>query len=196
MTAAGQNAAHDDEQVVLETLTAAFDADPLYRWLYPNPTTRPEALADNLSLSLDLARARGVVMTAHGGRAVALWSPPGVALLEDAAPFVALLQRHAPTRLTSALAGMQACAAYEPREPAWVLHVLAVHPDLQGRGAAGELLRPVLHRCDAEGVSVYLETSNARNVPFYRRFGFEVLAEIEIDHGGPIMRPMVRRVAQ
>ena len=187
------DSAAQEDQTVLETLVAAFDADPLYRWLYPDLTTRPEALADNLSLSLNLARARGVVMTAHAGQAVSLWTPPGVALLDDPSPFVALLQHRAPSRLAPALAGMRACAAYEPRTPTWVLHVLAVHPRRQGQGVAAELVRPVLQRCDAEGLSAYLESSNIRNVPFYCRIGFEILAEIQIAPGGPIMRPMLRR---
>ena len=50
----------------------------------------------------------------------------------------------------------------------------------------------MLERCDAEGLPAYLESSKERNVPFYRRHGFEVREEIHFGPGGPPMWPMWR----
>ncbi len=48
----------------------------------------------------------------------------------------------------------------------------------QGKGVGGALMRPVLEHCDAEGIPCYLESSKERNLPFYRRHGFEVVEEL------------------
>ena len=45
------------------------------------------------------------------------------------------------------------------------------------------LLRPVLDRCDTEGAPAYLEATNKRNLPLYRRQGFEVREELDLPNG-------------
>lgn len=179
----------------IETLTLAFVDDPLYRWLFPDPTVREPALRATMQLTLELAGDRGVVDVAAQGEGVALWTEPGQQLMEDPRPFVELLDRWSPDRRHAALTGMAACQAHEPAEPHWVLHLLAVHPGSQGRGIARRLLAPTLHRCDAEGAPAYLETSNPPNVGFYRRMSFDLLAEVPVPGGGPTMLPL-RRLPQ
>ena len=82
---------------------------------------------------------------------------------------------------------------------AYHLEMLGVDSDFQGRGAGTEILRESLRRLDAEGREAYLESSNPRNVPFYRRQGFEVVDEnfpLEADGGvtgrGPVITLMRR----
>ena len=183
-----------DDARLLDTLTVAFLNDPLYRWLYPDEATRPAALEANLRLTLALVRERGRVEADPDGDAVALWTAPGVELLADPAPFLELLERWAPDRIEAALAGMAACSAHaEPSDT--VLHVLAVHPSRQGRGLAAQLLAATLHELDRQGTSAYLESSNARNLSFYLRAGFQPLARVVVPQGGPTMYPLRRYAA-
>ena len=62
----------------------------------------------------------------------------------------------------------------------------------QGKGVGTALLRPVLEHCDAEGIPCYLESSKERNVPFYRRHGFEVVEEVSLPDDGPMLWTMWR----
>ena len=43
---------------------------------------------------------------------------------------------------------------------------------------------PVLAKADAAGLPCYLETMKTRNVPFYRKHGFEVIVEDDLPGGG------------
>ncbi|HLK43152.1 MAG TPA: GNAT family N-acetyltransferase, partial [Thermoleophilia bacterium] len=69
--------------------------------------------------------------------------------------------------------------------------VLGTAPPAQGKGVGSALLAPVLERCDREGVPAYLESSKEKNVPFYRRHGFEVTREIQLPDG-PMLWAMWR----
>jgi RimJ/RimL family protein N-acetyltransferase len=66
----------------------------------------------------------------------------------------------------------------------WYLAVLGVEPAARGRGLAGQILRPMLDRLDAERLPAYLETGNPRNLTYYPRFGFEVAGEVAIPELG------------
>lgn len=179
------------DDAVLDTLVAGFLDDPLYHWLYPNPATRPDALRANLALTVELGREVGHVDVAPDTAGVAIWTDPGVPLLDDPAPFVALLEHWAPDRTNAAIAGMQACAVHAPEQAA-TLHVIAVRPDMRGRGVGARLLQPWLDHLDAQGWAGHLDSSNQQNLSFYERSGFEVVAEVPVPDGGPVMRPMTR----
>ena len=49
----------------------------------------------------------------------------------------------------------------------------------QGRGIGGELMEHCLKIVDQDHLPAYLDSSNTRNVPFYKRHGFEVTAEAQ-----------------
>jgi ribosomal protein S18 acetylase RimI-like enzyme len=175
---------------LVEVLVATFFDDPLYVWLYSDESRRADALRTNFDLILGLGYERGVVDVVDQ-IGVAVWTERGVSLLDDPAPFVDLLQRWAPGRVESALAGMEACAKYEPAE-AMVLHLIGVHPEHRSRGVGSELLRPRLDELQVSKTVGHLQSSNPTNVSFYERLGFEVDGVVPIPDG-PSMFPMTRR---
>jgi GNAT superfamily N-acetyltransferase len=183
-----------DVPAFVEAMVAAFADDPLYRWLHPDPAARAEAMRATFALVLAAGLARGRVDADPARTAVAVWTPPGVELLDDAGRegFLAILRTHAAPRVADALAGMAALGAHRPAAPHWALHNVAVAPAAQGAGAGTRLLRAGLDRADADGVAAHLDSSSARNVPFYERLGFAVVAGVPLSGGGPVMRAMVR----
>ena len=81
---------------------------------------------------------------------------------------------------------------HHPSEPHVYLNTLSIDPDHQRMGYGGALMAPMLARCDEEGLPCYLETQRESNVPYYRRFGFDLRERIEVDGGGPPMWLMWR----
>lgn len=65
----------------------------------------------------------------------------------------------------------------DPDERHWHLGPFAVEARLQERGIGSDLLRVFCAQMDAGRENAYLETDMRRNVGFFRRFGFEVIAE-------------------
>lgn len=179
-----------DRAAVTELLVAAFERDPVARWFWPDEAVYRGAFAELVHALGGGAFEHGTAYHTSGYESAALWLPPGVA--PDEAAIGALVER-------TVDAG-QRPAAYEifeqmgrahPEEPHWYLPFIGVHPRLHGRGLGGRLLEVSMRSCGTDERPAYLESTNARNVPLYRRHGFEVTGKI---HAGscPPLDPMIR----
>jgi GNAT superfamily N-acetyltransferase len=183
-----REATRADRRVVREVLAAAFQVEPVYAWLFPDPAQRRRRLGPLLAATVGrLHRDLGVVQVAEVGSAaagelagVAVWDAPG-------------RTEPGPRRIAAALPGMlratrrrlpafarlgAAFDAARPSTPHWYLFHLGTAPAWQGRGVGSALLRamPPAH----DGAPAYLECRPAL-VPFYERFGFAVSGEVVVD---------------
>jgi GNAT superfamily N-acetyltransferase len=179
---------------VAAMLARAFDDDPLFQAMLPEPAHRRPALRalfEEWTRRLHLPHACSFTTDDHAG--AALWSPPGhwsmgLGMLARLAP---RMLRALGTRTIPALRVLAAVDGPHPRKPHNYLRVLGCDPARQGQGVGAALLRPMLERCDARREPAYLESSNERNLTFYRRHGFEVTGEV-VTHLGPKAWPMWR----
>jgi len=67
-----------------------------------------------------------------------------------------------------------------PKNAHYYLEYLGVEPELQGKAVGSTILKHLVNKADDEHVGCYLENANPRNVPFYQRFGFQIMSEKEI----------------
>ena len=197
MGATCRHATRRDLPDLIASLAAGFDDDPLYRWMYPVDAVRAERLRETFALVLDMGLQRGHTYTNADRTAAAVWTAPDAELLDDEAgrEFAGMLDRHLGRRADHVMAGIEMTDRHRPLEPHFGLHLLGVDARVQGRGVGAALVAPVLARCDEDGLLCHLDSSAARNVPFYERLGFAVCAETELPGGGPVMRTMIRRPA-
>lgn len=178
----------DDVAPLGGMLARAFDADPIFRAILPDDAHRARALPALFAewiRRLHLQHAASWTTDDHAG--AALWSPPGkwhIGVLDQA--------RMGPRMIgalrSRVLVGLRVLLAVEsphPKEPPhYYLRVIGCDPSRQGQGVGAALLRPVLERCDAERLPAYLESSNEKNLSFYRRHGFECVGDVTT-HLGP-----------
>lgn len=178
---------------VARMLARAFDDDPLANYIFPSSRVRPAGLRSFFTIQLRhmfLPAAESYVTEDRSS--AALWVPPGRPPLSAGAALRLLpLVRHTGTRTVRTLRLLAAVDSHHPRQPHFYLGVLGTDPPLQGKGLGSAVMEPVLRRCDAEGVPAYLESSKERNVPFYRRHGFEVTEELRLP-GAPSLWLMWR----
>lgn len=174
------------DQRVVATIVAAFVADPVERWLWPEPwqylTHFPSFVA---------AFGAGATMsTLDGFAAVAMWIAPGLEV--DGERIVAVLgQTVAPERHADTFAVLEQMDELHPNGPHWYLPWLAVDPPYQGKGLGGRLLDRGLARVDADHLPAFLETPNPATVAFYERHGFSVVGVAQAG-GCPPVTSMVR----
>jgi GNAT superfamily N-acetyltransferase len=187
----------EDIQRLKTVLAEAFLDDPVFGWLMPEDSKRLERLRRYFGIELrHYALPRGRVWTTSDLAGAALTLPPGAwraplrTTLMEGSAFGIHLSRAA--RIGAAIEWRH---TRRPRKPHYYVRDIGVHPDMQGKGLGGALLRPTLERCDQEGLPAYLEASSERNAALYERHGFRLVEELRVG-GSPPLRLMLRQPSQ
>lgn len=192
-----RQADQSDRDAVARLLDAAFRTDPVSSWVFPDPEHRAAVHGKFLGVFVDVALAEGRIDYAVDGSAAALWlripaADPAAEPVEDEIP--AKMRAVAdPENERCELVGRLTGAVHPMAEEHEYLLMIAVDLGRQGEGLGTELMRPVLERCDREGVPAYLEASSERSKGLYERLGWQSTGEAVRLPDGPLMWPMWRK---
>lgn len=175
-----------DAAAVGAALGAAFADDPVWRWLVGDRAGRVVAAIARAGC----ARHPSQFTVVEG--AAAWWHPPGQWRL-GVRETLRLVPRVVPVARGGTLRLLRMSALVEeqhpPGEHAYLGYLGAA---AQGRGLGTQAIAPALEVCDAFGWPAYLESSNPRNLPFYRRHGFTDRPPLQVPDGCPVITPMWR----
>jgi ribosomal protein S18 acetylase RimI-like enzyme len=185
-----------DAPRLAQALASAFQDDPVIAWIFPDEHRRRRILPAFMEFRLrKLAFPHDEVWMTDTGAAAAVWFPPPGRWqlpLPQRLRLLPPLVRFFGLRTASILGGLNRMEERHPRDPShWYLFILGTEQAAQGRGLGSALLAQALTRIDADGMPVYLESSNERNIALYGRHGFETTSEVAIP-GGPRIWPMWR----
>jgi ribosomal protein S18 acetylase RimI-like enzyme len=190
MTVAPAAAGTIDQDRAVATLTAAFCADPVIRWVFADAHAYLRAFPELARTMAGDAFAAGTAEVGSGYAGVALWLSPD-ALSDDDALGSLLQSSIDEARVEAVFALLAQMIDHHPTEPAWYLPFVGVDPALQGLGIGTGLVGAGLARADADGLPAYLEASAPRNRALYERLGFVVVGEIRAADSPPLW-PMLR----
>ncbi|HMI90700.1 MAG TPA: GNAT family N-acetyltransferase [Polyangiales bacterium] len=179
-------------------LAGAFEVDPAYRYLFPDPARRPRGLADffarNLRTHLPHRCTHALLDPQQQPYATVTLRPPSgihvstlTMLRRGLLPFALAHGRGAVARLFWLKRTYDALEARAARgAPHFHVHMMAVSPDRQGRGHGAALLEQILSRelASTPGAATILSTHLPRNLVFYQRAGFAVIDEQRLQPPG------------
>ncbi len=179
-----------DEARAFATIALAFAADPMMRWSFADAAKYMAVVPEFVRAFGGNAIAQGTADVAGNFAAVALWLPPGIE--PDGEAMGRIIEAHMPPEKMEDGGGLvEQMNKFHPNEPHWYLPLIGTDPAHQGKGYGADLMAHAIWRCDERGEAAYLESSNPSNVPFYERFGFKVMGEIQ-QGSSPRLIPMLR----
>ena len=178
------------------TLAAAFLDDPIFVWVNRGRPIKPGPAVTGFRAVIngELRKQHPELFVTDGDGSVSIWhgiddwKGSTIESLRVLPAFTRVFGRGI-TRVVKTLTTME---KVHPSEPHYHLAYVGTHPDQQGRGLGTAVLRPMLDRCDAEGVPAYLENSKPRNEAFYVRHGFVTTGPIPLPAGAPPVMAMWR----
>lgn len=180
-----------DEARITSIMVLAFSSDPVVRWVWPDPQQYVKHFPSFVRAFAGKAFATGSAYYVDDYAGAALWLPPNVHFDEEAV--TAVFRESVSEEIQRAgVRVFEQMAKYHPAEPHWYLPVLGVDPSRHSKGLGSVLMKYALDKCDLDNKSAYLESSNPRNIPFYKRHGFEVLGTITAGKSLSVY-PMLRR---
>jgi GNAT superfamily N-acetyltransferase len=175
---------------VIAVIALTFTADPVARWLFPDPGQYLRHFPAILRAFASKAVLHGTSLQVGDCSGVALWLPPKVR--PDRPALNGIMQEGvAPARQADVFAFMERMASYRPTEPHWWLPFIGVDPVHYHKGLGSALHRHALVRCDSDHMPAHLETGNPANVPLYERYGFKSLSVFQVG-SSPAVFPMQR----
>jgi GNAT superfamily N-acetyltransferase len=179
-----------DAGVAYATLTSAYSADPVHRWLYPDDDSYTEDFPLLVAAIADSTFETSTAWRLDDDSAVALWVPPGPR--PDAERIGRVLLETVPEEKHLEVFGtLELTDAARPTYPHWYLPWLGVESAEQGKGLGTALLTAALDYIDIGGLAAYVLATSPRNVGFFERFGFVVRSRAQ-DGSAPPLTVMVR----
>jgi GNAT superfamily N-acetyltransferase len=184
-----------DLDAVVDTITVAFQNDPVWSWAFPDGKARPAQFRRWWPVLVEGALAQGFSWLTEGAETITVWIGPNRAELTDDAEARVLptLEELLGARSRTVLEGLVRFEEAHPHdEPHYYLSFVATHDDHRGKGIGEQLLAQNLARIDTEHFPAYLESSNPKNMERYRRLGFEPRSEFSMPDNGPPVTTMWR----
>ncbi len=177
--------ANGEHTLIGDIIGDSFADDPVNNFVF---TSNPGLTAyyTLIAKKLYLRQGFGFVAGNDGG---SLWLPPGVSKevpLWRSLDIGITMTRHC--GLSALVRGLRVddtLCARKPTEPHYYLFAIGARQSRQGKGIGGRLMATGLEQVDAARMPAYLESSKESNVPFYRRFGFQVMEEVQPTPGCP-----------
>ena len=178
-----------ERAVALGTIVAAFRRDPQLRWWFPTEDEYEESAPSFFGVLLDTRIEGGEVWVADGGRAVAMWVPPGGNLIGPelaAARYSTTVAALSPSAAARIQRTDEAVDGVLPPGPTGTSARSPVIRTSTGPGWAGRSAAGPCSAADRAGLPVALETSSPVNVGYYTRRGFAMIGELPFDD---VVRP-------
>jgi GNAT superfamily N-acetyltransferase len=176
-----------DRGRIAAMLARAFADDPAMAYIFPDPAERACRLPRLFALLFDADAYSGLRLIAGDCAAATLWRAPGhgktspLDMVMQAWP----LWRALGGAVGRALTVSNAIDAHFPSGKLWYLHVAGCDPAVQGKGVGRAIVQAGLDRIAGDGLPIYLETANERNLGFYAGLGFTMTEAWQVPRGGP-----------
>jgi len=182
-------------------LSQAFQDDPLFCYFVPDSVIRKNKLHYLMKTLTHYSVSYGeVYTTSKNFEGVAVWLPSDKVemnfwrgLKSGGLPIIFNLGIRSTYRQLAISELMYDVHRRRISSPHWYLYLLGVLPELQRKGYAGNLMKPMLERADKEGFDIYLDNTKANNLPMYEHYNFKIIEEYKIPETAISIWAMLRK---
>ncbi|MBO9702141.1 MAG: GNAT family N-acetyltransferase [Sporocytophaga sp.] len=175
----------EDKSLVVDILTASFDQNISVNYVVKQDGQRKARIRRLMEYCFESCFHNGIVYLSKDRNACALILFPEqetVSLKSIMNDLRLAFSCIGPERLPKVLSRESKVKSYYPKQSIFYLRFIGVHPDFQRKGIGSSLIADIVNEARTMKKPIYLETSMAENVKFYKNMGFELFNELHLPH--------------
>ena len=175
----------NDKITVIDILTQAFDRNQSINYIIPQDRKRKQRIEKLMAYSFDVCLEFGDVLLSDDRNACALIIYPDKkkttinSILWDANFAFSCVGVSGIKRVLDREAKIK---SFHPKEPFTYLWFIGVDQKFQGKGIGSAFLKEIIEQSQMQKRPIYLETSTQKNVPWYKKNGFEIFNELDFTY--------------
>jgi ribosomal protein S18 acetylase RimI-like enzyme len=180
-----KNAVRGDKKLIVDILTDSFKDNKSVNYILKQDSRRLHRIKGLMEYSFEICLAFGQVLLSDDKKACALVVYPDKKKTSLKSVWLDAKLAFSCVAISNLIKAMKREAAIKKGHPAGLLSYLwfiGVNPLEQGKGAGSHLLSEIIDKGKADGRIICLETSTERNLPWYKKFGFEIYKELDFGY--------------
>jgi ribosomal protein S18 acetylase RimI-like enzyme len=175
-------ATKDDRRTVTDILCAAFEDNKSVSYIVGHGPGRERRIVALMGYSFDMCQLFGEVWLSDDQKACLLYLYPDrkkSSLRSLWLDIKLIWQAVGVGGIGKAITREKLISARQLKGKTLYLWFIGVKPADQQKGAGSRLLKELIDVADIESRTILLETSTARNLPWYRSLGFQTYTELD-----------------
>jgi ribosomal protein S18 acetylase RimI-like enzyme len=180
-----KKATYNDRNVIIDILYRSFLDNQSVNYIAQQDDKKLDRIKALMEYSFETCYNYGEVFLSYDRNACALILYPHqkpTSLKTILLDFKLILNCIGVRNIKKALSRESMIKKIQPKIPMYYLWFIGVRPKQQGSGIGTSFINEVLEHGREKKLPVYLETSTLKNLPWYKRLGFEIYAELDLGY--------------
>ncbi|WP_207428901.1 N-acetyltransferase [Pedobacter sp. SYSU D00535] len=178
-------ASSHDKGLVIDILTKSFDTNQSVNYIVKQDKHREKRVEALMDYSFEVCYSFGEVFLSENKKACALILYPDkkkTNLKSILLDIKLILHSVGISNVQKALSRESKIKKLQPKEPMYYIWFIGVDPEYQNSGIGSSLLQEVIADSSQKKRPLYLETSTLKNIPWYKKFGFDIYNELDLSY--------------
>lgn len=180
-----KRAAYSDKNRIVEILSKSFDTNQSVNYIVKQDDKRHERIRSLMDYSFQVCYLFGEVYLSEDDKACALVLYPdkkSTTLKSILLDVELMFKCIGITNISIAMDRESKINKLKPKERMYYLWFIGVDPKFQGSGIGTDLMQSLIEDSEKQQRPIFLETSTLRNLPWYKKFGFETYNELVLSY--------------
>ena len=176
---------HSYKSLVVDILSKSFDDNQSINYIVKQDSKRKERIESLMGYCFEVCLVRGQIFMSDDEKACALILHPERKMAASKEMLLDLklaINSIGAFRSFKVLKRERLIKRNHPKEPFYYLWFIGVMPGAQNIGIGSALIEEVLQKYSKATRPIYLETSVVKNLSWYKKYGFKISKEIDLDY--------------
>lgn len=180
-----KKATYRDKQLIINILTNPFQTNQSVNYLVQQDNKKIDRIRSLMDYSFEMCFTSGEVFLSDDEKACALILYPDqkrTSLKSVMLDVKLIFNCIGIANIKKAMSRESKIKSIQPKMALYYLWFIGVDPEFQGSGIGSNLLKDVIAHSEEVNRPIFLETSTLKNLPWYKRWGFEIYHELDLGY--------------